>query len=59
MLINLKPLSLIAIIIFMICLKQSQCINEELLNPKLTLQEILNSKWKFFDVYGFSADIKF
>lgn len=47
MLISLKPLSLIAIIMFMICLKQSQCINEELLNPKLTIEEIINSKWRF------------
>ncbi len=46
MLLSLKPLSFIAIIIFMICLKQSQCINEELLNPKLTIEEMLNSKWR-------------
>jgi hypothetical protein len=43
----------------MICFKPSQSINEELLNPVLTIEEIVNSNWKFYNSNGYEGDIRF
>ncbi len=57
---NFKLFSFIlATVILMACVNQTNSVNEQLLNPVLTIEEIVNSQWKFFNIDGYLGDIKF